>query len=106
MPWSFTLYAQTQARHLALLRELKEKGEMVDVVVTDSNGGSYTKRIVNPAGKLATQLENTLRAMLKEFSATPASRERTKPAKAAPPKPPEVPPGHDPNPILLAGEGR
>lgn len=73
------LYCETYARWRACLKEVEEHGVMVDVTVLSSSGAEITKRVQNPAAKLAAQMENSLRAMLKEFSATPASRERTKP---------------------------
>lgn len=79
------IYAQTKARHLALLRELKQYGEMVDTVVFDSEGKPYTKRAANPASKLATSLVGQLRGQLKELCATISSRENA--ARVTPPKP-------------------
>ena len=81
------LYAETKARHVRLMRELKQYGEMVDTVVLDSSGNPHTKRVANPASKLATSLANALRGMLKELCATIASREHAKPT--APPAPKE-----------------
>ena len=66
---------------------------MVDTIVLDSNGEPHTKRVQNPATKLAAQLETSMRAMLKELSATPASREKTRPAAPAAPKEEEYPEG-------------
>ena len=77
----------TYERWRALCDEIREHGPMVDVTVLDSSGTAHTKRVQNPAAKLAAQLENSMRAMLKELSATPASREKAKPA--APEKPPK-----------------
>ena len=94
------LFAQQKVRHLALLKELKNFGEMVDVTILDASGHPHTKRILNPAGKAATQLENSIRALLDRLGLNPASREKVKPAEPAPPKE-TVPEGHDPDPILL-----
>ncbi|MGA8429495.1 MAG: P27 family phage terminase small subunit [Candidatus Sulfotelmatobacter sp.] len=77
------IYVETYLRHAALVRELKATGEMVDVVVLDSQGVAHTKRVANPASKLCTALANSLRQMLREFCGTPATREKSKPAKAA-----------------------
>ena len=96
---SIEIYANSYARHRALLKELREHGEMVDVTVLDSSGNAHTKRVANPAGKLATQLANSLRAMLKEFGGTPASREKAKRAGPAPQKV-KLAPGDDPDPIM------
>jgi P27 family predicted phage terminase small subunit len=46
---------------------------------TDKNGETHEKVVEHPASAMAMKLENSLRNYLKEFSATPASRERTKP---------------------------
>jgi P27 family predicted phage terminase small subunit len=86
---AIVLYATTFGQHRALVNELNERGPMVDVIILDSGGNPHTKRVENPAAKRAAQLGNSLRAMLKEFSATPASRERSK--KAAMPRPKRVP---------------
>lgn len=82
------IFCEAFARWRSLLNELQEHGVMVDVTVLDSSGTAHTKRVQNPAAKLAAQLDNSLRAMLKEFSATPASRERAK--RAAPQQPKAV----------------
>lgn len=95
-------FVQTKARYLVLLRELKEHGEVIEVEVTTENGGKYTKRILNPAGKEATKLEAALRGQLKEFGSTPASREKAKRAKPAPKKANDEIPGQ--TPIFLDGE--
>lgn len=77
------IYVETYLRHAALVRELKATGEMIDVVILDNQGTPHTKRIANPASKLCTSLANSLRQMLREFCGTPATREKSKPAKAA-----------------------
>ena len=64
----------------------------VEVSWLDSNKVEHVKIVEHPAWKMATQLEGRLVAALKEFSATPASRERTKPTKQAPPKSAAPPP--------------
>lgn len=73
-------------------KEIREHGMMVEEEVGDGNGGTYTRRTVNPLAKIATSLENSIRAMLQQFSATPATRERAKPAKENPATAP-LPPG-------------
>lgn len=80
----------TYERWRALCDEIRQYGPMVDSVVLDSSGAAHTKRVQNPAAKLAAQAENSMRAMLKELSATPASREKSKPAA-----PPERKPEHN-----------
>jgi P27 family predicted phage terminase small subunit len=74
------IYCEQYARYRKLLKELDQHGEMVEVEVLDSSGVAHTKRVQNPAAKLVTQLENSMRAYQKEFSITPASREKSKPA--------------------------
>jgi P27 family predicted phage terminase small subunit len=80
------IFCETFARWRGLCDEIAKHGAMVDVTILDNCGEPHTKRIPNPAAKLVCQLENSMRAMLKEFSATPASREKSKPAAAAPSK--------------------
>jgi P27 family predicted phage terminase small subunit len=87
------LYCVTYEQWLACVEEVRKHGVMVDAEVTDSSGEAHTKRVINPAGKLGAQLHNALRQMLKEFAATPASREKAKPAKPAPTKKKEPKPG-------------
>ncbi|MGA8538964.1 MAG: phage terminase small subunit P27 family [Terriglobales bacterium] len=72
---------------------LAAENPTTEVTWTDKNGEPHSKVIEHPASVMATKLENSLRNMLKELSATPASRERTKPTAQAPPK--NAPP--DPN---------
>jgi P27 family predicted phage terminase small subunit len=78
------IFCEGWARWRALLLELANEGEMVEHTVLTGNGTPITKRIVNPAAKLASQLETSLRNSLREFSATPVTRDRTKPAKEKP----------------------
>lgn len=87
------LYAETSARHKALLREIKENGEMVDQPVLDSNGVCHKKRVLSQASKAASTLAARLHALLREFSLTPITRERTKPAAPPAPKKNEIKPG-------------
>jgi len=57
---------------------------VTEIFWTGKDGVERTKVVEHPASAMATRLENSLRNLLKELSATPASRERTKPM---PPKP-------------------
>jgi P27 family predicted phage terminase small subunit len=71
---------------------LAEENPTTEVTWTDKNGEPHSKVIEHPASSMATKLENSLRHMLKELSATPASRNKTKPtaqpaSKNAPPHP-------------------
>ena len=74
------VYARMYAQWRGYCDEVEKYGAMVDEPVIDKNGTVAIRRVQNPAGKLAIQLGNALRMYQKEFSATPASRERTKPA--------------------------
>jgi P27 family predicted phage terminase small subunit len=70
---------------------LAEANPTTVVTWTDKNGEPHEKVIEHPASAMATRLENSLRNMLKELSATPASRDRTK----APPPPAPTEPTQD-----------
>ena len=63
--------------------ELAEENPTTETEWTDSQGTVHTKVVENPASKIAARLEISLRAYQKEFSATPASRDKAK--RAAPP---------------------
>lgn len=54
---------------------------MIDETCSTASGSTYTRRIVNPLAKIATSLENSIRAALQQLGATPATRERAKPAE-------------------------
>ena len=54
---------------------------IVEVTWRDSGGTDRVKQVESPACRMATSLEHKLLAALKEFSATPASREKTKKTK-------------------------
>jgi phage terminase small subunit len=53
-------------------------------VWVDKNGDTHTKTVESAALKAAATLHRECMAGLKEFSATPASREKTRPTKTAP----------------------
>jgi len=82
------VYARTFAQWRAFCEEVETRGPMIDEPIVNKDGDvTGTRRVQNPAAKLAVQLGNALRQYQKEFSATPASRERAKPAaKIRPPK--------------------
>lgn len=83
------VYCRMFAQWLGYCAHVENHGPMIEEPVKDKNGDVYTRWVQNPAAKLALQLGNALRQYQKEFSATPASRERTKPAQQEPkPKPP------------------
>jgi P27 family predicted phage terminase small subunit len=75
------MLSEAYARWRACLKDIEENGIMIQEDRISKSGEPYTVRVQNPAAKLATSLENSMRAMLKEFAATPASRERVRPAK-------------------------
>jgi P27 family predicted phage terminase small subunit len=85
------IYATTFARWKQAVAEVEKHGPVIESTWTDGSGTVHTKRVENPASKIAGRLENSLRAMLKEFSATPASREKAKPAAPPEPGPNECP---------------
>jgi len=62
---------------------IAEANPVTEVSWLDKSGAEHFKTIEHPASAMATRLENSLRNMLKELSATPASRERTRPTKQA-----------------------
>jgi P27 family predicted phage terminase small subunit len=62
---------------------LASANPIVEVTWRDSGGTDRVKQVESPASRMATTLEHKLLAALKEFSATPASREKTKKTKEA-----------------------
>lgn len=94
------IYCRMYSQWRALCAEVEELGPMVDEIVFGKDGDKITRRVQNPAQKLAIALGNSLRLYQKEFAATPASRERAKRAQPEPPKR-KLLPGEDPDPILL-----
>lgn len=91
------VYVRMYSQWRALCAEVEERGAMIDEISFGKDGEKITRRAQNPAQKLAIQLGNALRAYQKEFSATPASREKTKPVG---PPPRKLEPGEDSDPIL------
>lgn len=81
------IYCRIFARWKTACLECDESGPMIETTAIDKGGNSYTIRVVNPCYKLAAQLEHLLARYLASFSATPATREKTRPA--APPPPPK-----------------
>jgi len=78
------LYVETWCRWKACLKEIADHGVLVAVEYSGPNGEPCSKKVPNPAAKLAGQLEVSLRNLLKELGGTPASRERAKPTKPDP----------------------
>lgn len=75
------IIATQYARLVMCQKEIESEGVMIDTSVLDSNGTEITKRVLNPACKLAVMLENSLRAGLQQIGCSPASREKSRPAK-------------------------
>jgi P27 family predicted phage terminase small subunit len=80
------LYCATYSEWLAARRELKEKGLFIDVPVTDNSGNVHFVRKENPARKVIAQCVTTMRQFLQQLGATPASRDKARPAKPDPQK--------------------
>jgi P27 family predicted phage terminase small subunit len=70
---------------------LASANPIVEVTWRDSGGTDRVKQVESPASRMATTLEHKLLAALKEFSATPASREKTKKTKE---------PAHNPGKVM------
>lgn len=64
--------------------DLAEQEPISEVCWVDKDG-AHTKYTESAASKIATRLEASLRNFLMQFSATPATRSRTKPPKEEPP---------------------
>jgi P27 family predicted phage terminase small subunit len=87
------VYCEMYARWRACLKDIQAHGPVIESTWIDAEGEVHTKRIENPASKIAGRLENSLRAYQKEFSITPSSREKTKPTAVPAPKNPPPQPG-------------
>jgi len=80
------LFATGYSRWRACNDAIERDGVMITTTVLDNCGEPHQKQIVNPLIQKAAQLENSLRAILVQLSATPVSRERTKRLTPAPPR--------------------
>jgi P27 family predicted phage terminase small subunit len=76
--------SELYARWRMYVDDIAARGAYVEHTTLNKHGETVTRLVPNPSTKLATQMENSLRATLKELGITPASREDVKPA--APPK--------------------
>lgn len=85
------IYVRCFGRYKRACEEVEKHGPVIESTWTDQHGTEHSKLVENPASKIAGRLESTLRHMLREFSATPASRERAKPAAPPEPKKDECP---------------
>jgi len=85
------IYVRMFARWKKCVDDIERRGPVVDVSWMGSDGVERFKTVENPASKIANRLENSMRAMLREFGSTPASREAAKPTapplKTTPPEP-------------------
>jgi len=79
---ALTVYCEAVSRYVAALKSLEQKGQTISTVVLDSNGQAHSSAKPNPSLKIAETCERTIRAFLREFGLTPATRERIKPAQA------------------------
>ncbi len=86
-------YCRLFAQWRGYCAHVDKHGEMIEEPVKDKNGEVFFRHVQNPAGKMALQLGNAVRMYQKEFSATPASREKTRPAAPPAPKNEEYPEG-------------
>ena len=82
------VYTRLFANWKSYCEELDKYGPMIEETVLDKDSKPHVRRVLNPAGKIAIQLGNAVRQYQKEFSATPASREKTRPAAPEAPKTP------------------
>lgn len=83
---------EAYCRNFAMWRSCMAEAETKPMVdETDEHG--IVRRVVNPAAKMATQLSHLLARYLASFSATPITREKTKPAAPPPPKKDSIIPG-------------
>lgn len=85
------ILCEQYARWRACQEEILKHGVMVEEEVSNGKDSIYTRRSLNPACKLATMLENSMRAMLQQIGSTPASREKSRPAKVPPSEAPLPP---------------
>jgi P27 family predicted phage terminase small subunit len=75
------LYTENYSRWLAAKRDVEENGIVVSTTVLDKHGAAIQTRKTNPALRTLENCERSLRALLRELGATPATRERVLPAK-------------------------
>jgi P27 family predicted phage terminase small subunit len=83
------LFCQTYERWRQACDEVREDGATLESSWVDENGVRHSKRTEHPASKIASRLENSLRQVLKELSATPATRQIAKPVAPPPSVAPE-----------------
>jgi len=88
---AFEIYVRAYSRWRKVA-DLAELNPIELVTWVGSDGIEHSKTVESPASKMAARLEGQLARYLKEFSATPASRDRTK--AAPPPSPPPDPDEH------------
>jgi P27 family predicted phage terminase small subunit len=79
-----SIYAETYSRWLAAKADVEQNGLTITVSVLDKHGAAVTSRRTNPALRTLENCERSLRAFLREFGMTPATRERILPAQEQP----------------------
>jgi P27 family predicted phage terminase small subunit len=83
---SIEIYVREFARYKKVA-QLAEENPLERVSWLDTNGNEHFKTVESAASKVAAKLASSLRNFLKELSATPASRDKTKPPKVSEEKP-------------------
>ena len=78
------IYSETHARWLAAKADVEQHGLVIVVIVLDKHGNPVTTRKTNPALRTLENCERSLRAFLREFGMTPATRERVLPTQEQP----------------------
>jgi P27 family predicted phage terminase small subunit len=79
-----SIYCETHGRWLAAKADVEANGLTITVSVLDKHGAAVTTRRTNPALRTLENCERSLRAFLREFGMTPATRERILPAQEQP----------------------
>jgi P27 family predicted phage terminase small subunit len=75
------IYAETHSRWLAAKSDVEQNGLVIVVTVLDKHGVAVNTRKTNPALRTLENCERSLRAFLREFGMTPATRERVLPTQ-------------------------
>jgi P27 family predicted phage terminase small subunit len=79
-----SIYAENYSRWLAAKADVEANGLTIVISVLDKHGVAVTTRKTNPALRTLENCERSLRAFLREFGMTPATRERILPAQEQP----------------------
>ena len=81
-----TLYAVNFAAWVKITADLEREGYTSEVVWTDGQGENHSKIVESPLSKIAMRQAAQLRQLLVQLGATPAAREKTRPARRVPPR--------------------